>query len=120
MTRDFIFSEDVADLYLEIGVQLAKKQDKLMGEIFNAGTNSPISIRKVLETIFKKVNNPGDLDKIIQRMKHKKTTGEISHQYMDYQKVNEYFNWSPTHSFSKGIDKTISWYKRYLQRNLEA
>tara|TARA_Y100000591_G_scaffold125211_1_gene107069 strand:+ start:49093 stop:50109 length:1017 start_codon:yes stop_codon:yes gene_type:complete len=118
MTRDFIFSEDVADLYLEIGVQLAKKQDKLMGEIFNAGTNSPISIRKVLETIFKKVNNPEDLDKIIQRMKDKKTTGEISHQYMDYQKVNEYFNWSPTHSFSKGIDKTISWYKRYLQRNL--
>ena len=119
MTRDFIFSEDVADLYLEIGVQLAKKQDRLTGEIFNAGTNSPISIRKVLETIFKKVNNPEDLDKIIRRMKDKKTTGEISHQYMDYQKVNEYFNWTPTHSFPKGIDKTISWYKRYLQRNLE-
>ena len=52
-------------------------------------------------------------------MEGRKNTGEISHQYMHYEKVNEYFNWSPTHSFSKGIDKTISWYKRYLETFLK-
>ena len=119
MIRDFIFSEDVANLYLKIGEQLAKKPNKLTGEIFNAGTNSPISIREVLETIFKAVSNEKDFDKIIIQMEGRKTAGEISHQYMDYEKVNEYFNWSPSHSFSKGIDKTISWYKRYLETYLK-
>ena len=118
MIRDFIFSEDVANLYLKIGEQLAKKPNKLTGEIFNAGTNSPISVREVLETIFKAVDNKKDLDKIIKQMDGRKTTGEISYQYMNYEKVNEYFNWSPSHSFSKGIDKTISWYKRYLEKYL--
>tara|TARA_Y100001980_G_C14556688_1_gene349377 strand:- start:2786 stop:3808 length:1023 start_codon:yes stop_codon:yes gene_type:complete len=118
MTRDFIFSEDVADLYLQIGEHLAKNPKKLTGEVFNAGTNSPISVREVLEKIFKAVNNKKDFDKIRKQMQGRKTTGEISHQYMNYEKVNEYFNWSPAHSFTKGIDKTISWYKRYLQTNL--
>ena len=118
MIRDFIFSEDVANLYLKIGEQLAIKPNKLKGEIFNAGTNSPISVREVLETIFKAVDNKKDLDKIIKQMDGRKTTGEISYQYMNYEKVNEYFNWSPSHSFSKGIDKTISWYKRYLEKYL--
>ena len=118
MIRDFIFSEDVANLYLKIGEELAKKPNKLTGEIFNAGTNSPISVREVLETIFKAVSNEKDFDKIIKQMEGRKTAGEISHQYMDYEKVNEYFNWNPIHSFTKGIDKTISWYKRCLQADL--
>ena len=72
MIRDFIFSEDVANLYLKIGEQLAKKPNKL--------------------------------------------TGEISHQYMDYEKVNEYFNWSPSHSLKDGLAKSIEWYDKWNQR----
>ena len=49
-------------------------------------------------------------------MKNINNSGEISYQNMDYAKVNEYFNWAPSHSFDEGLVKTIEWYKRYLGR----
>ena len=51
--RDFIFIEDVADLYLRIGEDLAESPEKVRGQIYNAGTNTPRSVREVLETVYK-------------------------------------------------------------------
>ena len=48
-------------------------------------------------------------------MKNKNTVGEIDCQFMDYEKVKDYFGWTPQHSFNDGILKTIDWYKRYLR-----
>ena len=44
----------------------------------------------------------------------KKTQGEIDCQFMDYEKVNKYFGWSPQTSFEIGIRNTIAWYKKFL------
>ena len=48
-----------------------------------------------------------------------KTIGEIDCQYMDFEKVNSHFNWSPSHSFEEGIKKTIKWYKVYLSKQYD-
>jgi len=47
-------------------------------------------------------------------MEGKVTQGEIDTQYMDYDKVNEYFDWSPNHDFDLGLEKTIQWFQDYL------
>ena len=112
--RDFIFAEDVADLYLRIAESLSKNNSNLYGEVFNAGTNSPISMKEVITKIFTVMNKPEDLDLVLNAMNGKKTKGEIDTQYMDYEKVNKFFDWSPKHSFEEGLDKTISWFKNYL------
>jgi len=111
--RDFIFVEDVVDLYLKIGEALAINPQKMAGEIFNAGNNSPISVREVLKIIYALLCNDEDFKEVIAQMKDKKTTGEIDCQYMDFEKVNKFLGWSPRHNIEEGLKKTIAWFKRY-------
>ena len=87
--------------------------EKISGEVFNAGTNDPISVKDILEIVYKLVGNKNDLDEILNLMKKKKTIGEIQCQYMSYDKVNEYFNWSPTHSLQDGLINSIEWYTKW-------
>ena len=61
------------------------------------------------------MNQKNDLDIILNKMKGKETQGEIDTQYMDYEKVNKFFDWSPEHSFDEGLDKTIEWFTAYLK-----
>lgn len=114
--RDFIFVEDVVNLYQRISENIENDPEKFSGEIFNAGTNEPKTVREIVEAIYQKIGNLKDLDKIITIMKDKKTTGEIECQYMDFEKVNQFFGWKPTHSFDDGLKKTIEWFKCYLAR----
>ena len=89
--RDFIFVEDVADLYLCIGEGLAKTPETFRGHIYNAGTNTPISVRDVLETVYKLTGKLDSFDALLEEMKGKETVGEIDCQYMDFEKVNPLF-----------------------------
>ena len=113
-TRDFLYVGDVVDLYLTISKNLFKKPELLRGQIFNAGSNKPYKIRDIIKLIFKKENKNKDFQKILNKFKSKKTIGEIDHQYMDYKKAKKYFGWTPKHSFEKGIEETINWYKKYI------
>ena len=111
--RDFMYVQDVVELYLCIGNSLALNPKKYSGEIFNAGTNTIHTVLSVIENIYKLIDN-SDLINIRKNMIGKNTVGEIECQYMDYKKVNKYFGWKPKHDFIDGLSKTIEWYKNYL------
>jgi len=113
--RDFIFIDDVVELYLRIGEKLAADPESYRGNIYNAGTNSPKSVREILETVYSLTDNNAEFDNILDIMRGKSTTGEIDCQYMDYEKVNQHFGWTPTSSFEEGVIKTIDWFKLYLE-----
>ncbi len=115
--RDYIFVQDVVDLYLIIGEELSKSPKKYTGEIYNAGTNKPISVSQIIKTIYENIGNNIALKKIIKLMSEKKTVGEINCQYMNFNKVNQNFGWKPNHNFKDGLIKTIKWYKEYLKEN---
>lgn len=118
--RDFIYVEDVCDLYMRIAENLSSSTDNsLYGEIFNAGTNSPISMKEVISKVFTSLDKEEELKDIIEAMKGKTTQGEIDVQYMDYHKVNKFFNWTPKHDFDSGLSKTIEWFKSYLNSHIE-
>jgi len=117
--RDFIYAGDVAELYLLIGEALAEDPRRIAGQVFNAGTNSPISVREVLKLIYEAAGNKKDFAAVLAAMKRKKTTGEIDCQYMDFEKVNAYFGWKPRHSFKDGLKKTIAWFRRYNARRFK-
>ena len=116
MIRDFIFVEDVVNLYIRIAEAIEKDTGNIAGEIFNAGTNSPISVREVLQTIYTLAGNEKDYKEVLSLMKGEKTTGEIDCQYMDFEKVNKFFAWCPRHNFKEGIKKSIEWYKSYNEQ----
>jgi CDP-glucose 4,6-dehydratase len=114
MVRDFIFAEDVADLYMKIAISLIDNPDILRGQIFNAGSDSPINMRDLITKIYVQLGNLSELERIIKEMNGKVTTGEIQHQHMSFKKVNEYFKWTPQHSIDEGILKSIKWYKSFF------
>jgi len=118
--RDFIFVEDVVDLYLRMGEDLARKPDAIRGHVYNAGTNLPKSVREVLETVYRLAGREEAFRSILEMMKNKETVGEIDCQYMDFEKVHRHFGWSPKHSFEEGVIKTIEWFKGYLSYKYES
>jgi len=114
MVRDFIYAEDVADLYMKIAISLIENPGLLRGQIFNAGSDSPINMRTLISKIYEQLGNKLELERIISEMKGKVTTGEIQHQHMSFKKVYEYFNWKPQHSIDEGLSKSIEWYKSFF------
>lgn len=118
--RDFIFVEDVVDLYLRIGEELARNATVIRGRVYNAGTNTPRSVRDILETVYRLTGRDQDFKTVLAMMKGKETVGEIDCQYMDYEKVNADFGWSPKHSFEDGVSKTIQWFEGYLKFKYES
>ena len=115
--RDYIYVEDVVSLYLAIAQGLASTPKKYQGQVFNAGTNSFVSVAEILTTIFTLIGNMEALQSIKKSMKDKETRGEIHCQYMDFEKVNAYVGWSPQHDLAMGMQKTIDWYKHYFIHN---
>ena len=118
MIRDFLYVDDVVDLYMRIGESIPTNPKKISGEVFNAGTNEPISVRNVVENVYKLIGNENDFKAILNLMNEKKTVGEIQCQYMNYDKVNKYFGWSPSNSLPDGLAKSIEWYKKWLNKNV--
>ncbi|MFK7825061.1 MAG: NAD-dependent epimerase/dehydratase family protein [Oligoflexales bacterium] len=111
--RDYIFVEDVCDLYMTMSGSLSLEK-KHFGEIYNAGSNHPRSVKEVVEKVFTLMNQKPKLDEILKLMSKKQTKGEIKCQYMDSEKVGRDFDWQPSTSFEDGLSKTIEWFSKYL------
>ncbi len=114
--RDFLFVEDVCDLYLCLSYNLAKDKS-LRGEVFNAGTGSGYKVKDIVKKICIKSNNNENYQSILPRFKNKKSFGEIKNQFMTFDKINKYFKWKPRYSIDDGIHKTIIWYTDFLKKH---
>ena len=113
--RDFLFSEDVADLYLCLSYHLFKNKN-LRGEIFNAGTGHGYKVKDIIRKICFLSNNKELYANIEKRFKNKKLTGEINHQFMSYSKLNKLFKWKPSHKIDDGLRITIEWYGKFFKK----
>lgn len=114
--RDFLYITDVIELYLLIAKKLYFKADLVRGHAFNAGTNSPKEIKKVIKIIHKVSNSKKDLSKVFKNIKKNKTKGEIDFQFMDYKKVKKFFGWRPRSNFDLSIKETFNWYKKNITK----
>ena len=113
--RDFLFVEDVANLYVTIAESLYNNNN-LKGEVFNAGTNDGKTVRYVIEKIYTQLNNEKALKKILDLFdKNSNPMGEINNQVMHYKKVKKYFGWEPLTEFDYGLDVTIEWFAKYIK-----
>tara|TARA_Y100000590_G_scaffold465293_1_gene637198 strand:- start:2892 stop:3914 length:1023 start_codon:yes stop_codon:yes gene_type:complete len=115
--RDYIYINDIIDLYKLLAKKLYKNPKKYSGEIFNAGTNIPHKTKNILKRVFLYRNKNKELKEVIKKMKKNKTSGELSIQYMDYKKLNKYFNWKPKHKFEAVLPKVYQWYENYFKKN---
>ena len=116
LVRDYIFVQDVARLYGAIAAQLAQNRS-LSGQVFNAGTNDPKSVREIVEKVFLVSGQPEKYAEIETQWADKKTVGEIDCQYMAFDRVNKYFGWRPETELTQGLENTVDWFRGYLDQH---
>lgn len=113
--RDFLYVEDVCSLYMCLAYNLFKNKN-LKGQIFNAGTEHGYTVDEIVKNICKIDSNKLLYNKIKKKFANKSLSGEIEHQFMNYQKLYKYFKWKPTFSLNDGLSRTINWYKDFLKK----
>ena len=86
----------------------------LRGEIFNAGTNQPRTVKDIVKKIYEMLGKDILYAEVEKLWADRQTLGEIDSQYMSYDKLNKFFGWKPQFDFDAGLHKTTEWFKNYL------
>lgn len=99
--REFIYVEDVVEAFkvlLESGST---------GEAYNIGGTIPMRILDVISMIKDKIDPTMEIS-LVDRDFY-----EIKEQYLSCDKLSS-LGWSPTVGLGEGLDKSIAWYRDYL------
>lgn len=102
--RDFLYIDDVTDLYLLLGERI----EAVRGEVFNAGHNRPVKVLEVVEMILRLAGR-SDLPPDIRGKGN--PAGEIDRQWLDTTKVHERLGWQPRIALEEGLRRTLVWHK---------
>ena len=106
--RDYLYVEDGAAAYMLLAEKLAFNPS-LKGEAFNVSTQKPVKVIDIVNKILLTMNSS-----LVPDIKNQ-ASNEIREQYLDASKVNTMLNWKPQFDLDEGIQKTIKWYKEFLE-----
>lgn len=101
--RDFLFVEDTCRA---IDLILHAKADKVIGEVFNIGSEKHRSILSIAQDIIEMMC----LDKMECLIHIGDRPGQVLRHTSDNTKIKEVLNWSPMTEWKSGLEKTIRWY----------
>lgn len=107
--RDLLYVDDEVDAYVKA---IETKRD-VFGEIMNTGTARGVSIKELVEMIQEMIGFKSE----ITWNSISKRPFEISKLVIDADKMKELLSWYPKYSLEGGLQKTIDWWKKYLDRN---
>jgi len=103
--KSFMYSTDLAEAIIKI------LHSKKLGQIYNAGTSKPVTMKYIIELIAKKLSlPPEEFIKITQPRK-----GEDKQYWINSSKIKKELNWYPKISLESGIDDCISWVIKYKE-----
>ena len=109
--RDYLYVEDGAAAYMLLAEKLANNPS-LKGEAFNISNQKPVTVIDLVNKILLAMNSP-----LLPEIKNE-ASNEIREQYLDSSKVNTMLNWKPEFDLDSGIQKTIQWYKGFLEDSM--
>jgi len=100
--RDFIYVDDLIDLYTKI----IKNSNKLSGKILNAGTGFEYSNDEVVQTLFKVMGQKTKIEK----GKFPKRMWDAPHWVADITATKKLLGWFPKYSLEKGLKANYDWF----------
>ena len=103
--RDFIYVQDVVDVYLKILDRLENIGDEMIE--FEIGTGESVSLKYFVSKIEGKIGKKANIK--WGEIPYRKN--EIFDSKADIKKAKKYLGWSPKYDISNGLKKTIDWYK---------
>jgi len=108
ITRDFIFVDDLVDLYFAA----AEKARRCCGEIFNAGSGVSTTLKEAVDIA---LEISGGCSEVVW-----KNSPRLSYDFpnvrADISKNEKLLNWKPKTSLRQGLQKTYDWLKNNLDR----
>ncbi len=108
-TRDYLFVEDVIAAYLLLAAH--SMCPTVRGQAFNLGTNCPLSVVEVVETLQTLMGAFSLPPTLLSKAK-----GEIQDQWLTSEKIKSAVGWSPRFSLIEGLKKTLPWYEAYFKK----
>jgi CDP-glucose 4,6-dehydratase len=108
--RDYIYCEDGAAAYILLAEQLAGNPS-LCGQAFNFSNETQVTVVDLVEKIIELMGS--DLSPIVQNQ----ASNEIKHQFLDATKARELLGWTPEFTLDRGLEKTIAWYRNFLNKS---
>jgi NAD dependent epimerase/dehydratase len=104
-TRDLVFVKDTVKAFADIAIS-----DKTIGEEINIATQKEISVKDLADLLIKKINPEASV--ILDEQRLRPENSEVDRLLGSNSKLNSLIGWSPEYSFEKGLDETISWFKK--------
>lgn len=103
--RDLNFVDDVVGALLLVGIN-----DQTYGEVFNLGSNNPVSLKELVELMIA-INGKGFYELVPFPEEKKKI--DIGSVYADFTKIKNAAGWSPDTALEDGLKLTFEFYRKY-------
>lgn len=103
VTRDFIYVEDLVELYLAVAEQVKE----FPGRVWNGGSGVATTLEELAQTVRMLTQSKSEI-----AWSGKEVSYDRARWQADMTKVNRLLSWSPRHDLRAGLEKTIAWYKR--------
>ena len=110
--RDFVYVDDAADAFLRAGAS-----DACNGGAYNVGGDGPVSHRD-LAALLVTIAGSGSVQ-FVEWPADKKAI-DIGSFYADSAKFKRVTGWQPTVALADGLERTVAFYRRHLDRYLDA
>lgn len=105
--RDFLYVDDCVEAIL-----LSALTEGAYGEIFNVGSDIPVSFLELVEAIIK-VAQQGKWE--YAEFSPERKAQEPGDFYSDVSKIARIVGWKPSTSLEEGLAKTIEYYRKYRE-----
>ncbi len=109
LIRDYFYVEDGAAAYLMLAEALHARPE-LRGEAFNFSNEIQKDVVSLARRIVSRMGSTLEPDV------RSEATHEIQHQWLSAAKARRELQWAPLFSLDEGLDRTIAWYREFLQR----
>lgn len=105
-TRDFTYVTDTCDAFLKVS-----KLRNFYGKVINVGSNNEYSIETITKKVLKKINSKAQIKVDNKRVRTKNS--EVNRLVCSNKEIKKNTSWKPTTSIDEGLEKTISWFKKF-------
>jgi len=105
--RDYLYVQDAAVVYTLLAEQLAENPE-LRGHAFNFSNELNITVLELVKHVLALMRS--DLEPDVRNQ----ASNEIRYQYLNSAKARKILGWSPLFDLDTGLQKTIAWYREFL------
>jgi CDP-glucose 4,6-dehydratase len=106
--RDYFYVEDGAAAYMLLAERLAGDRS-LCGEAFNFSNETSVTVLEMVERIQRLAGSSLEPD-VRNEVSH-----EIREQRLSAAKAHRHLGWKPLFALDDGLNRTIEWYRDFLQ-----